>query len=443
MPRGIGHRLRAPLLTLACALPLLLSACSSDSASTSTLSLGLTGSTASHAEQPPTLAANGPADAYAFVYDDQIWLHDAGKSDARQLTHLVLSAGAAIAWGPLVWSPNGQNIAYALSESDNPAAAARTSGAVYVVSTSDGSVVNTAATGSLYGHTYAWFGNQMLFYTDGGGIKMYDVGDGDARVWPVLDAYGSLGGPSGNTFDNGGVTFGDVAVNANYLYFTAIALDPNKGLGTVGVAGTATLNRIYLNGLQPDQGYDPGTIVTYFPLSTYDMRSVDGPGSLGNAYFDQSGNLVSGAWQLSGDGTDIVLQQIGGVDVKAGMVGSSFCQGSVSNGFDCGALNGAGTFPLASHPTAGIDKNGAQLAFTAGTLYTQAASGGTVAKSAGLGWTTPPVWSNDGKHVAVTQFVSSTTDANGVPQVKLNIVVYDGQNALTLVTGGQDLAWKP
>ncbi len=440
MPRGIGQRLRAPLLTLACALPLLLSACSSDSASTSTLSLGLTGSTASHAEQPPTLAANGSADAYAFVYDDQIWLHDAGTSDARQLTHLVLSAGAAIAWGPLVWSPNGQYIAYALSESDNPAAAARTSGAVYVVSTSDGSVVNTAATGSLYGHTYAWFGNQMLFYTDGGGIKMYDVGDGDARVWPVLDAYGLPSGPSGNTYTNSGITYTDIAVSSSQLYYTKITLNPDSGIGTVGVAGTAGLRAISLGDLQPDQNYGPGEIVNFLPLPTYDAFSVYG---LGNAYFDMSGNLVAGAWQLSGDGTDIVLQQIGGVDVKAGTVGSSFCQGSVSNGFDCGALNGAGTFPLANRPTAGIDKNGAQLAFTAGTLYTQAASGGTVAKSAGLGWTTPPVWSNDGKHVAVTQFVNSTTDANGVPQVKLNIVVYDGQNALTLVTGGQDLAWKP
>jgi hypothetical protein len=190
MPRRIGKRLRARWLPLICAPLLLLAACSAGSGSSSTLTLGLTGSTASHAGQPPTLAANGPSDAYAFVYDDQIWIHDAGKPDARQLTHLVLSAGAAISWGPLIWSPNGKYIAYALSVSNDPTAAARSTGPIYVASAEDGSVVNTAATGSLYGHTYAWFGDQMLFYTDGGGIKMYDVGDGDPRVWPVLDPYG-------------------------------------------------------------------------------------------------------------------------------------------------------------------------------------------------------------------------------------------------------------
>jgi hypothetical protein len=440
MPRGSERRLRAPLLALACALPLLLAACSSNAGSSSTLSLGLTGSTASHAEQPPTLAANGPADAYAFVYDDQIWIHDAGKPDARQLTHLVLSAGAAIAWGPLVWSPNGQFIAYALNVSDNPAAAARTTGPVYVASTADGSVVNTTATGSLYGHTYAWFGSQMLFYSDGGGIKMYDVGDGDPRVWPVLDPYGDPSGPSGNTYTNGGATYGDIAVTSHYLYYTKITLNGDADLGSVGVVGTAGLKRIFLGDLQPDAGYAPGDIVQLLPLSVYNGVNAF---PLGNAYFDKAGSLVAGAWQLSADGTDLIAQQIGDVNAKSGAIGSSFCQGSFNNGFGCGALNGAGTFPMASRPTAGIDRTGAHLAFTAGTLYTQAASGGTVAKVAGLGWTTPPAWSNDGKRVAVTQFVSSSADANGTPRVKLNIVVYDGQNALTLVTGGQDLTWKP
>lgn len=439
--RRIGGYLRAAPLALLCAALLVLTACSSDSGGASKLSLGLTGSTASHAGQPPTLAANGPSDAYAFVYEDQIWIHDSGKASAQQLTHLVLSAGAAISWGPLVWSPDGKSIAYALSESDDPTAAARTTGPVYVVSVSDGSVVNTPITGSLYGHTYAWFGSTMLFYSDGGGVKMYDLGDADPRVWPLLDTFGSPIGPSGNTYDNGDVSFGDISVTANYLYYTTLALNQNANLGTVGVAGKATLSRVYLNGLQPDTAYDPGDIIQLVrPISIFNGRFVS---DLGNAYFDKAGYLVGGAWQISGDASQIVLQEIGDVNAKSGSVSSSLCVGNSGNGFDCGALKGAGSFPLANYPLVGISTNGSRIAFSAATLYTQTVGNGSVAKLDGVGWTTTPVWSNDGKRVAVTQFVSSSTDANGVPQVKLNIVVYDGQNSVTLVQGGQDLAWKP
>ncbi len=440
MPRRIGRVLRAPSLLLFFAALVVLSACSADGGSASTLSLGLTGSTASHAEQPPGLAANGPADAYAFVYDDQIWIHDAGKSTARQLTHLVLSAGAAISWGPLVWSPNGRYIAYALNQSLTPSAAARTTGPVYVVSTADGSVVNTAVTGSLYGHTYAWFGSQMLFFSDGGGIMMYDVGDGDARVWPVLDPYGYPSGPSGNSYDDGGVTYGDIALTTNFLYYTKITINPAAPLGTVGIAGTAALRRISLGNLQPDANYQPGDIVQLLPLSTYYVDAVE---SLGNAYFDTAGNLVSAAWQISRDGSRVITQSVASVNAKSGTVTSSFCQGSLAIGFDCSALKGAGSYTLANHPTLAIDQHGAHVAFTASALYTQTIGNGNVAKLAGVGWTTPPTWSNDGKHVAVTQFVSSATNANGVPEAKLNIIVFDGQSSITLVTGGQDLAWKP
>jgi hypothetical protein len=236
------------------------------------------------------------------------------------------------------------------------------------------------------------------------------------------------------------VTYTDIAVSANYLYYTKITLNANANLGTVGVAGTAAVKSIYLNGLQRDADYAPGDIVVLLPLSQGTVSVVE---SLGNAYFDPSGNLVAGAWQLSRDGMDFVVQQIGGVSAKNGTVSSSLCVGSVNNGFDCSALKGAESNPIANHPTAGIDKTGAHLAFTAGTLYTQTVGNGSVAKVADLGWTTPPTWSNDGKHVAVTQFVSSSTGANGAPEVKLNIVVYDGQNAVTVVPGGQDLAWKP
>jgi hypothetical protein len=434
--RGIAY------VALALVAGVVLASCSSGSGAGSKLSLGLTGSTASHPAQPPTLAANGPADAYAFVYDDQIWIHDAGASTARQLTHLVLSAGANIAWGPLEWSPNGKFIAYALNENLTPSDEARTTAPIYVVNTGDGSVVNTAATGSLYGHTYAWFDDTMLFYSSGSSILMYDVGDGDPRVWTALTAFGIGSGSGPNSAYNGnGVTYGDVALTSTYLYFTTIALNQNANLGGAGVVGTAELDRIYLNGLQKNAGYQPGDYLQFFPLTK--NPGGDYVESLGNAYFDTSGNLVAGSWQISGDASTIVAQQIGNVSVKSGTVSSTIYQGSGPYNFPSTLLKSASAFPLATRALLGVDQHGAHVAFTAGTLFTQATSGRNVSKLDGVGWTTPPEWSKDGKRVAVTQFVRSSVDANGVLQMQLNIVVYDGAAGLTLVQGGQDLAWKP
>jgi hypothetical protein len=443
----IGRIRRAAGAVCALAALLALTACST-SGSSSKLTLGLSGSTVEHPGPPPTLAAGGPTDAYAFVYDNQIWIHDKGQPTARQLTHLVLSAGAAIAWGPLVWSPNGQSIAFALSESLTPTAAARTTGPIYVVSTHDGSVVDTAATGSLYGHTYAWLGDTMLFYSEPGGIMMYDVGDGDPRVWSALTQFGDATGAENRTVSGGGVVYGDLALTASYLYYTKITLDQSANLGAAGVVGTAALRSISLNGylngslttLQPNNAYQPGDYLGFFPLTQYNTPNP--VYDLGNAYFDASGDLIAGAWQINSDASRFVAQRIGGVSAKAGSVNSSFLS---CNGYGCNnLLQPAGSFPLADHPTLGLDHQGAHTAFTAGTLYTQSTGGGGVGKLASVGWTTPPAWSGDGKLVAVTQFVSAAVDANDVLQVRTNIVLYGGgTNSLTLVAGGQDLAWAP
>src|SRR5262245_62474276 len=86
---------------------------------------GLTGSTADRPATPPALAAGGPVSTYAFVYNNQIWLHETGQAEPRQLTHLVLSRGAVISWGPLVWSPSGRYIAFALVERLTPGVPSR------------------------------------------------------------------------------------------------------------------------------------------------------------------------------------------------------------------------------------------------------------------------------------------------------------------------------
>src|SRR5260370_33450496 len=125
MARGSGRNgRRAAGAVCALAALLALTACSAGSGR-SKLTLGLSGSTVDHPGPPPTLAASGPTDAYAFVYDDQIWIHEKGQPTARQLTHLVLSAGAAVPPGPPGWSPNGQLIGLPLRGDLMTPAAAR------------------------------------------------------------------------------------------------------------------------------------------------------------------------------------------------------------------------------------------------------------------------------------------------------------------------------
>ena len=179
------------------------------------ISLGLAGSTADHPSAPPSVAAAGPNDTYAFVYGDQIWIHKSGSSNQSsscncqsscnpcQLTNIELSNGADISWGPLVWSPDGSHIAFALIQNLTPTTPDRTAGPIYVVNTTTvgttvtGTTVVTPGIGSIYGHNYVWYGPNMLFYSSGDGISMYDIGDPDPRVWQVLSAMTSTGDSTG------------------------------------------------------------------------------------------------------------------------------------------------------------------------------------------------------------------------------------------------------
>src|SRR5487761_2103965 len=167
--RSVGRwsavaRWSALLLSLAAAISV--AGCSVSSSSGGiNFTLGLQGSTADNPAQAPTIASSGPDGEYAFVYDNQVWAHLKGASGVIQVTRLTLSNGATILWGPLVWSPSGNSLAFALVENNNTDQLTRHEGPIYYVNltsclTTAGAtcpVYTTQATGSIYGHTYSWF----------------------------------------------------------------------------------------------------------------------------------------------------------------------------------------------------------------------------------------------------------------------------------------------
>ncbi|MGZ3681808.1 MAG: hypothetical protein ACXVDI_24875, partial [Ktedonobacterales bacterium] len=179
-----GLLLTVPLLTLVIALSL--AGCSTSGGGGTNYSLGLAGSTGDHPSAPPSIPATGPGGTYAFVYDNQIWLRQNGQAQAKQLTHLVLSNGATLFWGPLIWSPGSKYIAFALVENLTPDAPTRTSGPLYYVDAGSGATFLTGGTGSIYGHSYAWWDDNAIFYSSGSGVMLYDLGDCDPRVWQAI-----------------------------------------------------------------------------------------------------------------------------------------------------------------------------------------------------------------------------------------------------------------
>src|SRR5258708_4992972 len=150
-------RLVTALLALAIALTLAGCSTTGGGGGGTNYSLGLAGSTDHHSPPPPAIAANGPGKTYAFVYGNQIWLRQDGQAQAKQLTHLVLSNGATLLWGPLIWSPDGSYIAFSLIENLTPDAPTRTSGPLYYVDTRPGKHFGdtflTGGSGSIYGHS--------------------------------------------------------------------------------------------------------------------------------------------------------------------------------------------------------------------------------------------------------------------------------------------------
>jgi hypothetical protein len=438
----------AALLALASLLAGLLAACGvgSDSSGGSNYSLGLAGSTLDHASTPPTIAANGPAGTYAFVYDNQIWLRQEGQTTAKQITRIPLSNAAAIAWGPLVWSPQGKYIAFALVQdlAPTPGAPPSSAGPIYYVDTTSCAgaghycAVYSAGTGSIYGHTYDWLGESMLVYASGQGVMLYQLDD--PRVWTVRPIRTSQSGASAMAM------FGDLQVVSGSLYYTRMDV---KGLGARGVVGTASVYQTFLGTeeqLNQLSKVNPSEFASRFPDKIGDGSWL---GSLGKVYASSTGDYETGAWRLrrtSSGVTQIVAQRVDAVDTQSGQVTSSFCAAQnygtyVSFDGLCGKnlLSSAATQPLSAYSQLALSTDG-KAAFAGDSLYEQGAAN----KLGPAGWTAPPAWSPDGQTVVVTNLVKTETDANGVTRAQTNLVAYAaGQQGATLIAGARNIAWSP
>ena len=444
-PRRWMRRWSGTLL-LCGTLLLLLAGCSlsggGGSSGGSSLSLGFAGSTADQPSQPPTLAQGGPGGTYAFVYDNQIWLRASGH-DVKQLTHLVLSSGANIAWGPLVWSPTGKYIAFSLVQNLTPTTLSGSSGPIYVVDTSNGDTILSGGTGSIYGHTYGWYGDNMLFYSAGGAIMMfgpYGCGVCDPRTWTVLSA---LNQQIGSTYNAQGVAYGDLGISGGTLYYTQINL---QSLGAFGVVGSAG---VYATSLFSLQDFENTLAVSEQNSSDALAAWISGHvpisggaqvADLGQAYAGQQGSVSTGAWDVS-DST-LVVQHVDRVDTKARQVFSSFCSYALGGFGGCTSLlRDAGKASLSATPSLTIGGN--RVAYTNGTLYVANTDGSHEAKLTKAGWTMPPAVSPDGKTAVATQLASQSTSASGVVHSDTNVFTFNGSSSLNFIPGGQDFAWKP
>ncbi|MEO7001021.1 MAG: hypothetical protein ABI068_04370 [Ktedonobacterales bacterium] len=429
---------------------LALTGCSSSGSSSKggiNYSLGLAGSTVDHPSQPPTIAANGPDATYAFVYDNQLWLRSQGSNTPKELTRLVLSNGSDIAWGPLIWSPDGRYIAFALVENLTPTDPQRTSGPIYIVDTQDSgcaggscAVSATAGDGSIYGHSYAWYdsnGNYMLIYGNGGGLMFYDLSDpnGGPRVWQARTSYTDQYHNSNESYTCGSQrSYGDLSVSGNTLYYSCLNL---SGLGNSGTVGDAYVNSMSLD-----------AVANALSLGAYDRNVAlaqlfngGGPGAnqvihLGKAYADAQGNYTAGAWSIRGG--SIAYQFIRSVDTKAAAVSFSTCKSSLYSGSCDGyILSNLTSQPLAVHPQLAIAGNG-QVALTGDALYVDDSAQD---KLAPVNWPGPFAWTADGG-IVVTQLLKSSVDASGVTRNTTTLTLYHpGQQPITLIQDAQDIAF--
>ena len=418
----------------------------------SKISLGLAGSTTDHPAQPPTLNG-GPNGTLAFVYDNQIWLSKAGQSGATQLTHLVLSNGANIAWGPLVWSQSGRYIAFALVQNLDPTTPGGTSGAIYYVDTQGGLVYDTGATGSVYGHSYAWYGDAMLFYATGGGILMFgpvNIPNADPRSWQVVNEVHNTG--DGVTYAAGDITFGDLAIGKNNgdLFYSQITLTSPGSSGVVGGAVVMEAGLPSLDAFNTAVSYDQQNNTDTVPLwiqQNFPLPQSVQVADLGSAYMDASSDIVTGAWNISPDEKELVIQHISGVDTKNGTVSGSICKSDYQAygggyGYCAPILGDAGKAPLSAHLELSVAPGDGRVAYTNGTLYIANTDGAAESKLANAGWSTPPEWAPDNKTVTVTQLASSSTDANGVIHNTTNILTFTGgSSGVSFISGAQNPSW--
>ncbi|GAC1459435.1 MAG: hypothetical protein PVSMB4_18730 [Ktedonobacterales bacterium] len=431
MRRVRCHRVGGWLLAWAfvTAITLVLAACSGASGSGSgSLPLTLAGAGTGNGDQMPTISGNDPGGHYAFVYGNQIWIKLNNDPRPRQLTHLPLASGAYFAWGPLAWSPDGSSIAFALVQDLSPGHYERTTGPLFVVNTATGDVQATAGTGSIFGHTYAWYGNSAVFYSLGTLIAYYDLSDpSDPRPWTGV----RVNNPDFSTGEPHYISFGDIAFAGHYLLATRIDA---ATLGVTGRVGRAQVVRYAID--QAPDAYAGGEL----GISQYGAQVAD----LHQAYADAHGNLSAGAWQIAPNG-GMVYQQVNGTDLKAGTVSATVCyDASLGDGCDAQLFKKDQAEPITARPQFGFSHGGSLVAMAGATVDTQQTDTGHFASYTPGGWGAPPAWSPDGKMVVATQLVSATPDANGVIHYDTNVVAYQGggQGAV-LIAGARSFSWGP
>lgn len=429
-------RTRAMALLLVVVATAFVAGCSSSGGSKGiNYTLGLQGSTADNPAQPPKIATNGPDNQYAFVYDNQVWAHVSGASSAVQITHLTLSNGATIMWGPLVWSPSGHSLAFAVVHNMATDQPTRTAGTIYYVnlstclSTTGAScpVYATELSGSVYGHSYAWLNDDWLIAGGSSGISAFDVSDPNGwRTWQLRTTASEQ-----QDFNCGQArSYGDVQVVGTKLYYTCISL---TNLGGSGVIGSASLNSLNLSSIVNQFSSDAQTrdeqIATILNSdSLYGNQISD----LGSAYLDASKNIAAGAWSVSG--STIVFEQVGNVDTQHSVAKRTICSTSIYSGScDQTPLNAVTSQPLTARPQITQGPKGA-IAYQGDALYMSG-------QQASVAVTSPyaPVWLSGGA-VAATNVVSTTTDASGVTRINANLVVVSNGSPSIMISGASDLA---
>ncbi len=400
-------------------------------------SLGLQGATNDHPAAPPQIASSGPDREYAFVYDNQIWVRQQGSSSARQVTQLTLSAGADIVWGPLVWSRSGNSLAFAVVENMTPTSPTPSSGAVYYVDLSQClssssiacSTYQTPLTGSVYGHTYTWFNDDLLIAGGGDGVSAYDVHDPNGpRLWQLRT---TLNERQDNDCPQPS-SYGDVGVVGTSLYYTCMTLNR---VGKTGAIGSAYLNYLSLQPFNAAFNNDPVSRDQYIAnFQNNDNFYGSQVLSLGNVYSDPQGNPVAGAWSIGGG--MLVYELIGSVDSKANTAGRTICvsYSIYYNGY-CGqrTLSAVGSQPLAVHGQISLGPGGA-VAYQGAKLYATKLSQALDSTSAYA-----PQWAS-GDTLLVTSVLSTSTDASGVTRQTTSEQIAQGSSLTPLIAGASDLS---
>jgi hypothetical protein len=296
------------------------------------------------------------------------------------------------------------------------------------VDTSNGDVQATAATASVYGHAYTWYGNNALLYSTGSSINVYDYSDpSDPRAYPALD---DTPGPSYSGGALGFASYGDLQVVGQYLYATRFDV---SALGATGQVGHAHVVRFYVS--PSPRNYGGGKP---------DVSGGDEFTNLGIAYSGAHGELLAGAWSIASDEGE-AFQVVQSVDTKAGTVTAKTCYAdNVGNWCAKELFQQAVTQPYASPPQLAFSRGGSLIALAGQQLYTEARDGSQYSAAAPGGWGTPPQWAPGAKYVVATQLVSASTDARAVVHYQTNLVSFTlGAKPAVLITGAQDFSWAP